>query len=83
MTKVLFLVYQTQLDLALKAALRYSWVEELEVAFLRGIRDWLLRFNQQTEKAFSNETTGRIGGQRFILHILTCANTSLIVGVVD
>ena len=35
----LFLVYQTQLEIALKVALRYSLVEELEVAFLRDIRD--------------------------------------------
>ena len=30
-----------------------------------------------------NETTERRGGRRFLLHIFTCSNTSLIVGVVD
>ena len=29
------------------------------------------------------ETTRRRGGQRFLSHIVTCANTSLIVGVAD
>ena len=30
-----------------------------------------------------NETTERRGGRQFLLHIFTCSNTSLIVGVVD
>ena len=45
----LFLVYQTQLDIALKVALRYSRVEELEVVSLRVICDWLSRFKQKTK----------------------------------
>ena len=46
----LVLVYQTQLELALKVALRYSRVEEIEVAFLRGICDWISLFKQKTKK---------------------------------
>ena len=34
-------------------------------------------------QAFPNKTTERRGGRRFFLHMVTCANTSIIVGVVD
>ena len=74
----MFLVYQTQLEIALKVALRYSRVEELKVAILRSIRDYLSRFKQQTKITVPNETTERRGGRRLLLHNVTCANTSLI-----
>ena len=64
----LFLVYQTQLDIALKVALRYSRVEELEVVSLRVICDWLSRFKQKTKTDGSErdniEKRGRIGRRR-------------------
>ena len=41
----------------MKVALRYSQVEELEVTFLRGICDWLWRFNKKTETTVPNKTT--------------------------
>ena len=34
-------------------------------------------------KTVPNETTERRWGKRFLLHIVTCASPSLIVGVVD
>ena len=67
----------------MKVALHYSQVEELEVAFLRDIYDWLLRFKQKTEKAVLNKTTERRGVQRFLLQMVSCENTSIIEGVVD
>ena len=79
----MFLVYQNQIELALKVSLRYSRVEELEVAFLRGIRDWISRFKQKTETAVLNNTTERRGEQLFLSHIFTFANTPLFEGVVD
>ena len=66
----------------MKVALHYSRVVGLEVAFLRGISDWILRFKHQTKTEAPNETIERIGGQRFLSHILTCATTSYIEGVV-
>ena len=67
----------------MKVALRYSGVEDTEVAILRGIHECLLRLKQKTKTTVPNETTERRGGRRFISHIVTCANTSLIGEVVD
>ena len=75
--------YQTQLELVLKVTLRCSGVEELEVAIRRGIHDCLLNFKHKNETTVTNKTTERRGGRRFISHIVTCAKTSIIEGVVD
>ena len=79
----LYLFYQTQLEISLKDELRYSQVEELEAEILRGIRDCLSRFKKKTETTVPNKTTEQRGGRRFLLHIVTFADTSLIEGMAD
>ena len=76
-------VYYTQLEIALKVALRYSLVEELEVTILKGIFNCLLRFKHQIETMVPNKSIERRGGRRFLSNIVPCANTSIIEGVVD
>ena len=39
--------------------------------------------SSKTRQTVPNKTTERRGGRRFLSYIVTCANTSLIVGVVD
>ena len=39
--------------------------------------------SSKPRKMVPNETTERRGGRRFLSHIVICANTPLIVGVVD
>ena len=67
----------------MKVELCYSQVEDIEVAFLRGICDCPPPLNQKNETVVPNETTERRGGRRFLSKIFTCENTSLIVGVID
>ena len=81
-TKIEFFVYQNQIEIASKVALHYSRVEGIEVPILRGICDCLLRVKNQTETTVPNKETAIRGGRRFLSHIVTCANTPLIEGVV-
>ena len=67
----------------MKVALYCSQVEELEVAFLGGIHDWLSRFNQQTKTNGSKQDNIKKRGTTVFSHIVTCVKTSLIVGVFD
>ena len=39
--------------------------------------------SRKPRQTVPNETTERRGGQQFLSHIVTCATTSLIIGVVD
>ena len=39
--------------------------------------------SRKPRQVVPNEITERRGGRRFISHIVTCANISLFVGVVD